>query len=235
MKTLLCLAALLALVFMTMAGAARAQGTVTFQDGTFNNADWTVSVEVLNLGGSVTATQIATGGAPGAFRRITNSMNSALGFGFSNTVYGAHFRAGAVYDPATTGAVLSIAYSEDSQRNSSVGGVQACGLALRQNGTIYYGPLFLTPTTVGVWATNTQATLVAAQFDAIAPGLQTPDFSPTGAPIEFGFVRGNSTSVGGSGGQTIGGIDDWSVIVTHEAPVATHPSTWGKVKALFRD
>lgn len=233
MKLLLSVFALSLLLLVP--GRASAQGVVTFQDGTFLNADWSITTETLNLGGSVTGAQVATGGAPGAFRRITNTLNSAAGTGVSNTVYGAHFRAGAVYNPATTGAILTINYSEDSQRNSSVGGVQACALALRQNGTIYYGPGFLTPSTVGVWATTSQTGLVASQFDAAAPGVQNPDFSPTGAPIEFGFSRANSTSVGGDGGQTIGGIDDWTVVINHDAPVATHPSTWGKVKALFRN
>ncbi|MBK9472839.1 MAG: hypothetical protein IPO18_11200 [bacterium] len=216
---------------LAMAGPALAT-TVTFQDGTFTNAQWTTTVEVLNGGGSVNAFQVASGGNPTAFRRIENTLNSAIGTGVSNTVYGFHRFAGGVYDPATGGPILAINYAEDSQRIS--GGVQACGLAVRQAGVIYYGPAFLTPTAFGTWATTTQSALVAGQFDALAPGVQNPDFSVAGAPLEFGFWRGNSTSVGGGGGTTYGGIDNWRVDLTVDAAVAAETTTWGEVKALFR-
>lgn len=217
----------------TLAAAGQSIGsTVTFQDGTFANAQWTTSIEVLNGGGSVSAFEVASGGNPTAFRRIENTLNSAIGTGVSNTVYGFHRFAGGVYDPATGGPILAINYAEDSQRIS--GGVQACGVAVRQSGVIYYGLAFLTPTAFGTWATTTQTGLVAGQFDALAPGVQNPDFSVAGAPLEFGFWRGNSTSVGGGGGTTYGGIDNWRVELTVDAAVATRTTSWGEVKALFR-
>lgn len=216
---------------LATAGLALAS-TVTFQDGTFTNAQWTTTVEVLNGGGSVNAFEVASGGNPTAFRRIENTLNSAIGTGVSNTVYGFHRFAGGVYDPATGGPILAINYAEDSQRIA--GGVQACGLAVRQAGVIYYGLAFLTPTAFGTWATTTQTGLLAGQFDTLAPGVQNPDFSVAGAPLEFGFWRGNSTSVGGGGGTTHGGIDNWTVTLTVDGAVATTASSWGGVKALFR-
>jgi len=216
---------------LATAGLAPAS-TVTFQDGTFTDAQWTTTVEVLNGGGSVNAFQVASGGNPTEFRRIENTLNSAIGTGVSNTVYGFHRFAGGVYDPATGGPILAINYAEDSQRIA--GGVQACGLAVRQAGVIYYGPAFLTPTAFGTWATTTQTGLLAGQFDALAPGVQNPDFSVAGAPLEFGFFRANSTSVGGGGGTTHGGIDNWTVALTVDGAVATTASSWGGVKALFR-
>ncbi len=209
------------------AGAA----TVTLQDGTFANADWSTTVQVLNGGGSVNAFQVAAGGNPGAFRRVENTLNSAIGTGFSNTVYAFHRFAAGTYDPAVSGPILSINYAEDSQRIS--GGVQACGLAVRQGGIIYYGPAFLNPTAFGTWATTTQSALVATQFDALAPGVQNPDFSVAGTPIEFGFFRANSTSVGGSGGTTYGAIDNWVVTLTVDAAVPTEATSWGDLKARF--
>lgn len=219
------------LVVVAFSGVVTAQTTVTFQDGDFPNANWTTSVEVLNGGGSVNAFQVASGGTPGSFRRIENTLNSAIGTGVANSVFGFHRLAGAVFDPATGGAIVSLAYAEDSQRIS--GGVQACGLALRQGGVVYYGPGFLTPTAFGTWVTTTQSGLTAAQFDALAPGVQVPDFSPSGGPIEFGFYRSNSTSVGGGGGTTYGGIDNWQVILTIDAAVPVSGGTWGQVKALY--
>lgn len=210
------------------AGAA----TVTLQDGAFADADWTTTVQILNGGGSVSAFQVATGGNPGQFRRIENTLNSAIGTGVSNTVYAFHRFAGGTYDPTAGGPILSIAYAEDSQRIA--GGVQACGLAVRQGGIIYYGPAFLTPTAFGTWVTTAQSGLVAGQFDALAPGVQNPDFSLTGTPLEFGFYRANSTSVGGGGGTTHGGIDNWLVTLTVDGAVAAETTSWGDVKARYR-
>lgn len=217
-----------ALCVTAPAGAA----TITIQDGTFANADWTSSVEVINAGGSVNAYQVAAGGNPGSFRRVENTLNSAIGTGVSNTVFGFHRFAGGTYDPAVGGPILSISYAEDSQRIS--GGVQACGLAVRQGGVVYYGPGFLTPTAFGTWVTTTQPALVASQFDAAAPGVQNPNFSIAGGPLEFGFYRSNSTSVGGGGGTTYGAIDNWTVTLTVDAAVPAEATSWGDLKALYR-
>jgi len=223
------LAATLALL-PTLASAALAQ-TTTFTDGTFLNADWSVTTEVLNLGGTVSASQIASGGSPGTYRRIINTLASAIGQGFSNTVFGFHARAGALYSPLVSGAIASIDYSESSIR--LVNGVQACGVALIQGGVIYYGPGFLTPTTFNVWVVTSQTGLTATSFDALAPGVQTPDFTVTGAPIQFGFYRANSTSVGGDASSTTGGIDNWSVSVHYDAATTAQKPSWGTVKASY--
>lgn len=226
------LALLLALVSVVSSIPRSVQATtVVFQDSDFPNANWSTTVEVLNGGGSVSAVRVASGGVTGAYRRVSNTLNSAIGTGFSNSVYGFHSLAGATFDPAVGGPIVSINYTESSQRIS--GGVQACGVALRQGGVIYYGPGFLNPTTFGVWAATVQTGLVASQFDALAPGVQNPNFSAPGT-IEFGFSRANSTSVGGAGGTTIGGIDNWQVTLTVEPPVPTAHSTWGGIKALYR-
>lgn len=204
--------------------------TIVFQDGTFPNASWSTVVEGLNAGGTGSGVQVASGGNPGSYRRATNTTNSAIGTGVSNTVYVFHVLAGAVHNPSTAGPIASIDYSEASIHTS--GGVQACGLALRQGGVIFYGPSFLNPTTLNVWATSSQTGLTAASFDAVAPGLQTPDFTSSGGPIQFGFYRANSTSVGGAGSTTVGGIDNEIVTLTVTQPVPVTPSTWGGLKAL---
>jgi len=220
----LCLAALLPVDSIA--------STVIFQDATFTNASWTVTTEGLNLGGTGSGVQSASGGNPGSYRRATNTTNSALGQSFSNTVWVFHKLAGAVYTPSTDGPIVSIDYTEASMRIT--GGVQACGLAIKQGGVVYYGPGFLNPTTFNVWATTTQTALTAASFDAAAPGVQNPNFSGSGGAIEFGFSRANSTSVGGAGSTTVGGIDNYKVTITGANPVATQPSTWGRVKSLYR-
>jgi len=228
-------AARLAFVLLTASCAfsiAPAFGaTVVLQDGTFNNADWTVTTEILNLGGSASGTQTATGGNPGSYRRTTNTTNSAIGQSFSNTVFGYHRFSGGVYVPSTSGAILTVDFSVATMRIT--GGQQAFAIALRQNGVIYYGPIFLNPVAFNSWATTTQPGLTAASFDALAPGVQNPDFSVTGSSIEFGFLSGNSTSVGGGGGTTVGGLDNWSATVSTDEATPAASTSWGRVKTLY--
>jgi hypothetical protein len=214
-----------------LAAPAQAQ-TTAYNDATFANTDWTVTVEILNLGGTASGTQVATGGNPGTYRRIDNTMNSAIGQPFSNTVYSFHARTGAVFSPASFGPITAIDYTESSMRNA--GGQQACGLALRQSGVIYYGPAFLNPATFGTWAPNSQLSLTASSFDALAPGVQNPNFGVGAPPIQLGFFRGNSTSVGGGGGTTTGGIDNWTVTVHFNGATPVAAASWGRVKGLYR-
>ncbi len=223
------LASLLLSVLVPVSSLA---ATVVFTDGTFTNANWTVTSEGLNLGGTGSGTQTATGGNPGSYRRCTDVVNAADFQPFSNTVYVFHKMAGATYTPSVSGPIVSINYSEASMRIT--GGQQACAIALKQGGVVYYGPLFLNPTTFNVWATTSQTALIATSFDAAAAGVQNPDFSGSGGQIEFGFVRANSTSVGGAGFTTVGGLDNYSVTLSTAEPVATRPTTWGQVKALYR-
>lgn len=214
-----------------LAPSARAQ-TATFNDGTFANADWTVTVEILNLGGTATGVQVASGGNPATYRRIDNTTASAAGQPFANTVYGFHARTGATFAPASNGPITAIDYTESSMRIA--GGVQACGLALRQSGVIYYGPSFLNPAAFNTWAPTSQPSLSAASFDALAPGVQNPNFGVGAPPIQFGFYRANSTSVGGNGSATSGGIDNWNVVVHFNGATPVAASSWGRVKGLYR-
>lgn len=219
------------LALNTLAATSQAQ-TSSYNDGTFNSSDWTVTVETLNLGGTATATQVLTGGNPAEYFRIDNTLNSAVGQSFSNTVYGFHAKVGATFSPTSNGPITSIEYAESSLRTA--GGQQACGIALRQNGVIYYGPSFLNPASFGTWAPNSQTGLTAASFDALAPGVQNPNFG-IGAPmIQLGFFRANSTSVGGAGGTTTGGIDNWNVVVHFNGATDVLASTWGRVKSIYR-
>jgi len=223
-------AALAALFLTALVSPGHAQTTV-FSDDTFLDANWTITTEILNLGGTASGSQIATGGNPGPYRQTVNTLNSALGFGFSNTVFSFHQRAGATFSPATSGPIASIDYSEASIRLAA--GVQACALALWQGGVIYYGPGFLTPSSLNTWVTTSQTGLTATSFDAAAPGIQNPDFGVGAPPIAFGFSRSNSTSVGGDGSTLTGGIDNWTVSVHYLGATSTHSTSWGRIKELY--
>lgn len=217
-------------LFLLVAGTSPG-AAATFSDTQFLPADWTITTETLNLGGSVTASQVTTGGNPGAFRRINDVLASATGQPFSNSVFGSHARAGATWSPAVQGQIAALAYQEDAYRYAG-SGVQANGIALRQGGVIYYGPGSVTPGTTGVWANYAWSGLTATSFDALAPGVQNPDFSPSGGVIQFGFYRANSTSVGGGAATISGGIDNWNVTIEQATPAAV--TTWGRIKAERR-
>lgn len=222
----------LTLAALLAAAPVAAQSVQTFSDTDFANPDWTLTIAGINGGGTVSAFQVASGGVTGSFRRVENTMNSAIGTGLSNTVYGFHFFTAATFNPSVSGAILSLDLSLATERISS--GQQAYGLVVRQGGVAYLGPVFLNPAAFNTWATTSQPGLTATSFDAVAPGVQNPNFTVTGGPIEFGFLSGNSTSVGGGGGTTVGGADNWTVTVHYDAATAATASTWGRVKALYR-
>ena len=194
--------------------------TLTLSDGTFSDADWTLTVEGLQNGGTASASQQSTGGNPGAYRQITTNVNSGT-LPIGSTVFAFNERSGASYDPASQGAISSIDYSEDSLLGSGgFGDGQLAGLALIQNGTIYYTQGFDTPDFS--WTHHTQTALVTSDFSPIA-GFATnsgphPDLSVGGAPITFGFARINNSIAGPY--SVTGGIDNWSVTI-HRAPTVS--------------
>ena len=136
----------------------------------------------------------------------------------------------AVYDPGTSGAILSIDYSEDSSMFAGGGAGQATGPALRQAGVVYYH--HLNGTSFGGWRSYSIAGLTAVDFRDSPYGNQHPDFSATAPPIEVGFYRANSTY---SGGYTIlAGIDNWRFTIRNDQPTAARSSTWGRIRGLNR-
>ena len=176
-----------------IATSARA-GTLTFTDGSFNPADWSVTVRG---SGTTTASQIPTGGNPDAFRQITNNVTSMM--------WGYHMNNGAVYNPSAQGAITSIDYAEDAIVIAGSGNLGS-GPAVMQG-----GKLFIKPDSFGQ-TTWTHKTLTGLHGDSFfdpegGPGPFQPNFSATGGPITFGFWRGNAD---GPYSMTTG-IDNWSM------------------------
>jgi hypothetical protein len=90
---------------LTFAIGASTAIAVTFSDGTFNDADWTSSLQVLEgpfSSVSHTETQVASGGNPDAYRLNIREW----GFGTRAAVY--NLNSLAVYDPSTQGAIASV-------------------------------------------------------------------------------------------------------------------------------
>jgi hypothetical protein len=145
-------------------------------------------------------TAVASGGNPGGFRRMEHRID---GMG-SIQVF--HRYTGATYSPSTSGAIASLTYSEHRILFDPpfLGAGVAAGLALEQGGQLY--TLNFGGYTNLTWQLHERTRIVANDFSP-APG---PDFSASGAPIRFGYVRGNSNT--STGLQRVHhGIDNWRV------------------------
>ena len=197
-------------------------GPIVVFDGTFNNNDWTQTATVDPAGSffTATATQILTGGNPGAFREMTHTWG---GPGEAVHVTLDHMYNLFTYDPKTQGAIGSINYSEDGIILSSTfpSSVVGRGMDIFQDGVVYRtfasngGFYALTDTT---WTTFSLTGLTATDFGS-SSGTH-PNFSATGDPMQFGYLRSN----GLFGLQTIvNGIDNWTVTIN---PVPEPSSLW---------
>jgi hypothetical protein len=171
---------------------ANAWSDVIFSDSTFNPADWSATpVFKSDPGMTVAAGQCASCGNPGPawdiFVTDGTSAGETADFGFLNSTF--------TYDPATQGAIVSIADSADRDFTTSDFGTHSTSLNLliEQDGNFFVAPghsFTFTGTTTG-FISLSNADIVAADFQKIdfttgvfSPG--TPNFD--GDPMQFGFV-----------------------------------------------
>lgn len=206
-----------------VASASSAQA-ITFFDGVFNNADWSLTVitNAAGAGSTVQGLQIPVGGNPLEYRRIRNNLVVASGLP-NGGVIGFHMNVNAFYNPGTSGAIANIAYSEDSINfvsNTVVpGNGQGTGLAILQGGRYYrlQNPALVMPfTSFSNWGPNAAPTITAADMAEVDVNgnvniFSNPDFSAAGGIMQLGFWRGNS---GNSSYNTDCGIDNWHVDIT---------------------
>ena len=169
-------------------------------DTEFNNADWALNI-TSNVGGTVTAGQVNSGGNPGNYRNVTNTGITDPATIFLAAV---HLNPSFVYDPATQGAIDSIDWSIDFQNLSSG---QAVQLALEQGGVVAVADTFVTTSAPAGWNTHPHTGLTAADFPTL-------DFSATGAPITLGFRTANSGQIG----IFQVGYDNFEVTITSVVP-----------------
>jgi len=222
---------LVALAFAAIAAGASNAGTITYSDGTFLNSNWTNSIIAdTATGGASTssALQIISGGNPGEYRRDS--------FVFK---YGAHppelvrigdMLSGATFNPTASGAINSISFSLDYNLLQQSGGSPGTnvGLVMLQGSNYYSSQTMQTFFTQGTWTTFSLTGLNASNFTKIAgAGAANPDFSTSGAPIQFGYAI---TLGAGSGGattiSTLQGIDNFSVPVNYtEVASVPEPSS----------
>lgn len=216
--------ALLALVSVAVAGSA--QASVIFNDGTFNNSDWSLTVvtNATGTGSTAQGLQVPTGGNPNEYRRVRHQL-VVTGPPFNGAVHSLHLNNNAFYTPSTQGAISYIDYSEDSINfvpdTIVPGNGQGAGLLIRQSGKYYRqnNPLLIMPYSgYSTWTANPAPGLLAADFFEVTPlgtvlSTSHPDFSATGSIMQLGFYRGNS---GNGGYDTDCGIDNWHVNIVPE-------------------
>lgn len=194
--------------------ASHALATITFTDGVFANVQWSLAA-TQNTGTVNTAPQgfqVPSGGAPAEFRRINHNS-------FTNIIVTHHVNSLAAYDPGASGAIGSIAFSADllailSHANINVG----ISLLVVQNGQYYYTPAQAGPGVGGYFLNNTlntwvgfSTTLIAADFARFGNPAAHPDFSASGAPIQFGFSAFNDNA--GFNTSRAVGVDNWSMTI----------------------
>ena len=207
---------LIALVPFLFAATQVSAGTVIFSDQVFNDVDWSLTVQDLDNGGTVVASQQSSGGNPGEYRQIVNSLFPTSTPGESSGVWGFHIKTSAVYNPSTDGEISSLDYFEDSIMFPPVfGDGQASGAALMQNGNFYYSIPLLTTSQSG-WTSQSLLSLTALNFFNLLDSTDKPDFSSSGGAITLGFFRANTTR--GTGYVTDNGIDNWSIAIHTPSP-----------------
>ena len=205
--------ALTAVALLWVVPAAHAAPDV-IRDSTFADGDWSVVTFTFGDGGLVEAAQ-STDGYPPPSRRVREVVNASPSPTEFSAIWGIHLFGGKVYDPQVQGPFASVDYFEDARLVQGFGDGQATGVAVRQNGNVYVGQAGTTP--AFAWTPKERIGIAASSFVRIMnggfDGSAHPDFSASGAPIEFGFMRANSTSPGAIGYEMIALIDNWTVLI----------------------
>jgi len=197
---------------------------VTFSDGTFNDADWAATEICGCAEGSFAAGQVATGGNPDAYRQTDLVFpGGSRTSGTAGASIVAHLNPDAVYDPAVEGTIITIDYSFDNIEfsNYNVG----FSLLISQNETDYIAFfVFGLDGALPWWTHVSHAGVTASEFYDTSSNGTHPDFSSTGAPIQFGYYNSN---VGFEVHESLSGIDNWSVTVNSgvEPPPGPEPSS----------
>ncbi len=187
---------------------------LVFGDGEFQPADWIVvpvPPPAPAQPPSVLTERLASGGNPGAFRRMSFVLGSNSGV--ANVIY---VFSAATYDPSAQGAVKVIDHAEDCGTSppSDLVGTES-SLVIEQAGRHY---IAVAQANCGAmpWSAGAgRSSLAAADFQhfdgpACNAGEACPDFSANGAPMRFGYRRIVFATPGAS---VVHVIDNWRATV----------------------
>jgi hypothetical protein len=211
------------------AGGANAQSLppILILDDEFLPADWTTTAETSG-GGSFTVSQQGTGGfGSPPFRFMSHRLPPVSGTDLASVVV-THLSNTATYDPSIQGEITAIDYQE-AGRILSFPFPEAFSTtqpALRQGGRTFRSSefiRFIAQNGSHNWETKGLSQLTAMDFVAVDDSGDHPDFSTSGAPIQFGFTRTNarsSTLPPVPAGQDMvidQGVDHWQLIIHRQA------------------
>lgn len=185
---------------------------LVFQDQAFAPSDWTASA-VPGPAPTVPShdeEQVASGGNPGTYRRMTLQIPAGTG-----SVLVFHSSQTARYDPPSQGAIKVVDYSEDCLDFDGDLVYTESRMAIEQDGRRFVSDTVGTCSKSGWSAAPSRASLRAEdfrQFDgpACPSGASCPDFSASGAPLRLGYWR---ITFGAPGDAGTHGIDNWKVTV----------------------
>jgi hypothetical protein len=197
-------AGLLILLLARPAGAS----IITFSDNTFNASDWSLTTQTKGAGGDANALQKASGGNPSAYRQVTVDVIGSS----DSEVYAFNLKNTATVAPTSTGAIISLTYSEDRDTTG-----QEFGPAIEQGSNLYYA--YAGSGGTSGWQSTTMTFTPSAATNNLLTSFGTdmsssahPDFSATALPMTFGFAAiDNSTA---SSFTAISGYDNWAISVT---------------------
>lgn len=206
----------ISLSLLFVAASANAS-LVTFQTGDFSSG-WSSHVDPLSTGTANAWTE-ATGGNPGAYRRVSLTVSPF------QSVSDAQLWSGAEFNPLAQGAVSSVSLAYDIARvfSSHAAATQVVkGIAVRQDGVIYTAFLGISVVTPPDWE--------AVSVADIVPLFPLVDWA-NGNTITFGFYDSVGTS---ADGFTIdGGYDNFRVDVNYTPAIVPEPSTYIAGALLF--
>ena len=200
----------------------------TVSDDTLLDANWALTQAWAGLGGSSTAAQVATGGNPGSYRLVTDVVNAAPP-GSQTLVLSTNIYTPFTYNPAVSGSIASLSYSEDAEcTHGCFGQGQATGPAVQQGGKLYILNTQLFTGPGAAWTNHSLSGLTSDDFSIVSvtptsifDNAQHPNFSANGAPIQFGFFRANGTRVNAGVYTLSAGIDNWKITIAPGPSAAT--------------
>lgn len=189
---------------------------LVFRDGEFAIGDWLVSTAAGTSPGppAHSEEQAASGGNPGAFRKMSYQMGQGVG---SVRVF--HALTTATYDPATQGAIHVIDTTEDCivPSNPQAMALIESSPVIEQAGRRYIANDAAHCQSATWTASTPRASLGPSDFRLVdgppcGVGESCPDLSAGGAPLRFGYMRHALVTVIPPT-PVVDGIDNWTLTV----------------------
>lgn len=190
------------MIFASLLPLCAFTDVLQFTTGDFTDSEWTTDI-TLDSSGTGTASTIASGGNPGAYRQIALTV-AANQFVQVNQLW-----ENTVFTPSTQGAINAVSLSYDVTRVSTTHQFAtqvAKGISVRQDGVVYSVSGGVTVTALPAWDSVATPDLVA-----LFPQINWAN----GNEIAFGFY--DSVGTGATPFTLTGGYDNFSVTIDHQA------------------